>query len=172
MADLVPVDRLEVQILVDNVTDVLSSVPAYAESETTYLLRTGKMPVVASKCLCCAAHGFSCLVTAYRGTRKHAMLFDIGPESYAFIRNCQRLGIDLGEVEGILVSHGHIDHGGAVLAAIDAIRERNGGRSVPFYAHPDMFRSRGLKLPNGAVVPLEDIPGIDALTEHGAHVSQ
>ncbi len=46
MFDFAPVDKHEVQILVDDATDVLSSVPAYAESEATYLLRTG-MPIAA-----------------------------------------------------------------------------------------------------------------------------
>jgi hypothetical protein len=31
MFNLVPVDRLEVQILIDDVSDLLSSVPAFAE---------------------------------------------------------------------------------------------------------------------------------------------
>jgi 7,8-dihydropterin-6-yl-methyl-4-(beta-D-ribofuranosyl)aminobenzene 5'-phosphate synthase len=117
-------------------------------------------------------HGFSCLVTGYRGTRKHAILFDTGPEPYAFIRNCQRLDVDLGAVEAIVLSHGHIDHGGGLLAALDAIREQNGNHSVPFYAHPDIFRTRALMMPNGTMMPIEDIPDKRALTAHGAQVSQ
>jgi len=34
------------------------------------------MPIVEAKCLCCAVHGFCCLVTAYRGSQEHAILFD------------------------------------------------------------------------------------------------
>ena len=172
MFDLAPVDKLEVQVLVDNGIDLLSSVPVYAESQATYLLRTRRMPVFAAKCLCCAAHGFSCLVIVYRGSQKHTMLFDTGPEPYAFARNCERLNADLGAIEGILLSHGHFDHAGGLLEALDAIRKQNGHDPVPFYAHPDMFRSRALMLPNGTIVPLEDIPGIDTLTEYGARVIQ
>jgi len=172
MFNLAPVDRLEVQILIDDVSDLLSSVPAFAESEFVYLIRTGRMPVVAAKCMCCAVHGFSCLVTAYRGAQKRTMLFDTGPEPYAFIRNCQRLNVDLGAVEGILLSHGHCDHAGGLLVALDAIRKQNADCSIPFYAHPDMFRSRAMAMPNGAMLPIEDIPSIETLTEHGASVYQ
>jgi 7,8-dihydropterin-6-yl-methyl-4-(beta-D-ribofuranosyl)aminobenzene 5'-phosphate synthase len=58
MFDLTPVDKLEVQILIDDVTDPLSSVPDYAESDLGYLMRKGKMPVMAAKCLCSALGGF------------------------------------------------------------------------------------------------------------------
>jgi hypothetical protein len=45
-----------------------------------------------------------------------------------------------------------------MLLALGMIRSRNGGRSVPCYTHPNMFRTRALKLPNGSVRPMEDIP--------------
>ena len=172
MFELAPIDKLEVQVLVDDVTDPHSSVPDYAESEPSYLMRTGKMPVIDPKYLCCAVHGFSCLVTAYRVAQKHTLLFDTGPEPYAFVRNCQRLDADLGSVEGIVLSHGHIDHGGGLLAALDAIGEQNGHRPVQVFVHPDMFRSHALMLPNGTMVLIEDIPHADALTAHGASVRQ
>jgi len=171
MLAVTPVDKLEVQVLVDNTTDVLSSTPDYAQSELIYLLRTGRMASMTAGGLCCAAHGFSCLTTAYRGSQKHTLLFDSGPEPYAFVRNCQRLNADLGSVEAVLLSHGHFDHAGGFLDALDHIRENNGNRSVPFYGHPDMFRSRGLMLPNKAMLPFEDIPADDALTAHGAQLA-
>jgi 7,8-dihydropterin-6-yl-methyl-4-(beta-D-ribofuranosyl)aminobenzene 5'-phosphate synthase len=59
---------------------------------------------------------------------------------------------------------------GAMLRALQLIRDRNGGRKLPYYCHPDMFRRRGFKFPNGSVLPLEDVPSIDALTDHGALV--
>jgi 7,8-dihydropterin-6-yl-methyl-4-(beta-D-ribofuranosyl)aminobenzene 5'-phosphate synthase len=126
--------------------------------------------MVAGKCLCCAAHGLSCLVTAHRGTARHTVLFDTGPEEYAFERNVTRLGADLGTVESIVLSHGHWDHAGAMLLALGMIRNRNGGRKIPYYAHPGMFHSRAVKLPNGTVRRMEDIPSVEDLTAFGAEV--
>ncbi len=91
-----------------------------------------------------------------------------GPEDYAFERNVTRLGVDLGTVESIVLSHGHWDHAGAMLLALGMIRGRNGGRDVPFYAHPGMFRTRGVRQPNGNVRQMEDVPSIADLTDFGA----
>lgn len=166
---LQPVDRVEILVLVDNATDVLSSTPSHVESEAAGLMRRG-IRMMAGKCLCCAAHGLSCLVTAHRGATSRTVLFDTGPEEYAFERNVSRLGADLGTVESIVLSHGHWDHAGAMLLALNLMRGRNGGRKIPFYAHPGMFRSRAVKLPNGNVRRMEDIPSVETLTAFGAEV--
>jgi 7,8-dihydropterin-6-yl-methyl-4-(beta-D-ribofuranosyl)aminobenzene 5'-phosphate synthase len=166
---LEPVDRLEILILVDNATDTLSSTPAFVETESARMNRRG-LRTMASKCLCCAAHGLSCLVTAHRGGKSRTVLFDTGPEEYAFERNVTRLGADLGAVDGIVLSHGHWDHAGAMLLAFGMIRGRNGGKAVPFYGHPGMFRSRGVRLANGNVRPMEDVPSVADLTTFGADV--
>jgi 7,8-dihydropterin-6-yl-methyl-4-(beta-D-ribofuranosyl)aminobenzene 5'-phosphate synthase len=169
MADLVPLDRIQVQILVDNSTDGLSTVPSHAETELASLVRRGA-PELSGDCLCCACHGFSCLVTAHRGPIRHTVLFDSGPEEYAFERNAQRLGVDLAAVEAIILSHGHFDHAGGMLRALGLIRSVNGGRSIPYYAHPGGFRRRGLRLPDGRVWPMAAIPSVEALTAQGAEV--
>ncbi len=166
---IVEVDRLDVQILVDNVTDMLSSTPAYVEHEGAGLMRRG-IRMMGGKCLCCAAHGLSCLLTAERNGVRHTLLFDTGPEEYAFERNVTRLAADIGAVESIVLSHGHWDHAGAMLLALNMIRARNGGKEIPYYAHPDMFHTRAVKMPNGGLRQMEDIPGVEALTSFGAKV--
>lgn len=166
---LLPVDSLEILVLVDNATDMLSSTPQHVEGEAAGLMRRG-LRMLASKCLCCAAHGLSCLVTARRGTSSHTVLFDTGPEDYSFERNVTRLGADLGMVGSIMLSHGHWDHAGAMLLALGMIRGRNGGRKVPYYAHPGMFRSRAVKLPDGSLRRMEDIPSVEDLMAFGAEV--
>ena len=166
---LAPVDRLEIHVLVDNATDMLSSTPPHVESEAGGMMRRG-IRLMASKCLCCAAHGLSCLITAHRGATSHTVLFDTGPEEYAFERNVTRLGADLGTVKSIVLSHGHWDHAGAMLLALNMMRNRNGGRAVPCYTHPGMFHSRGVKQPNGTVRRMEDIPSVEDLTTFGAEV--
>lgn len=54
-------------------------------------------------------HGLS----LYIETAKHKILFDSG-QSPAFAENAARLGIDLGEVDLAILSHGHYDHGGGL----------------------------------------------------------
>lgn len=163
------VDKLEVLILVDNATDMLSSTPADVEHEGAGLMRRG-IRMMGGKCLCCAAHGLSCLLTAERNGVRHTLLFDTGPEEYAFERNVTRLAADIGAVESIVLSHGHWDHAGAVLLALNMIRGRNGGKEIPYYAHPDMFYTRAIKTPDGGYRQMEDIPSVEDLTSFGAKV--
>ncbi|HVB80310.1 MAG TPA: MBL fold metallo-hydrolase [Candidatus Binataceae bacterium] len=169
MASLAPIDKVEVHVLVDNATDSLSTIPKHAESEFAYLERNGMRELSGDR-LCHACHGLSLLITATRGTARHTLLFDTGPEESAFVQNCERLGADLGAVESIVLSHGHWDHAGGMLRALTLVRDRNGGQTIPYYAHPGMFRSRARRLPSGDFLPTKDVPGIEALTAHGAQV--
>jgi 7,8-dihydropterin-6-yl-methyl-4-(beta-D-ribofuranosyl)aminobenzene 5'-phosphate synthase len=161
------VDRLEVRVLVDNSVDMLSTPGPAAEPELAGLVRRG-MRLIAGRCLCCGAHGFACTVTSQRGAEKRTVLFDTGPDPLVLLGNAAKLGIDWGEIDAIVLSHGHFDHTGAVLAALDAIRNRKGGAKVPVYLHPDMFGRRGQALPDGTIVVLEDVPPPDLLREAGA----
>lgn len=171
MTILAPVDSVDIQILVDNITDSLSSVPSFVETELAGLgRRRGAAWVMGGGCLCCAAHGLSCLLTLRRGDEVHTVLFDTGPEDRTFEQNVSRLGVDLGPVEAMVLSHGHWDHAGAMLRALQLVRDRNGGREVPCYMHPDMFRSRAAKMPDGSMRLMEDVPSEAALTAQGGRV--
>jgi len=121
MSGIEAADKVEIEILVDNATDMLSSNLPFVESEAANLTRRG-FKLNAYKCLCCAVHGLSCLVTVHRGDVRRTVLFDTGPEDYAFERNVTRLGVDLGAIESIVLSHGHADHAGAMLLALGMIR--------------------------------------------------
>jgi 7,8-dihydropterin-6-yl-methyl-4-(beta-D-ribofuranosyl)aminobenzene 5'-phosphate synthase len=98
------------------------------------------------------------------------VLFDTGPEDRTFEQNVSRLGIDLGPVESMVLSHGHWDHAGAMLRALQLMRDRNGGRDVACYTHPDMFRSRAIKLADDSFRPMEDVPSVAALQANGGRV--
>jgi 7,8-dihydropterin-6-yl-methyl-4-(beta-D-ribofuranosyl)aminobenzene 5'-phosphate synthase len=170
MLDLQEVDSVEVHVLVDNVTDNLSSVPVFVETEIAALdRRRHHAYAIAGSCLCCAAHGLSCLITTVQGATRRTLLFDTGPEDRVFEQNVSRLAADLSTVEAIVLSHGHWDHGGAMLRALQLIRDHNGGTTVPCYVHPDMFRQRASKLGNGTMRLMENVPSIEALEAHGAH---
>lgn len=56
-------------------------------------------------------HGLS----IYIETLKHKILMDTGA-SEKTIRNAQRLGVDLSQVDTAVLSHGHYDHSGGMLA--------------------------------------------------------
>ena len=157
MPDLQPVDRLEVQVLVDNVTDTLSSTPSFVTREAITLQRQG-MRITSGAAMCCANHGFSLVITAHTAHGPRTLLFDGGPVDYAVERNGVRLGINFGTVEAVMLSHGHWDHAGGIPRAISLIVQANGGRTVPLYLHPGMFRPRGQRQPDGGVLPMDPIP--------------
>lgn len=56
-----------------------------------------------------AMHGLS----LYIETQKHKILFDLGPDGTLF-ENAAKKGIRLKEVDTVVISHGHMDHGGAL----------------------------------------------------------
>lgn len=161
-----PVDTLEITILVDNATDSLSSNPAFVETEFAFLRRHG-MKWLSGKCLCCAAHGLSCLITAKTGDRSRTLLFDTGPDDWVFERNATRLSADLGAVEALVLSHGHWDHGGAMPRALQMITQSNGGRPVPVYLHPEMFALRAVRMKDGGLFPMEKVPAVEVLEGNG-----
>ena len=164
------VDRLEVQVLVDNVTDNLSTLPKGITHEWAYLIGGGHLSEISGEHICCACHGLSLIVTAKTDDAEHTVLFDGGPEGYAVIRNGARLHVDFGSIDAIMLSHGHWDHAGGLLAALDLIRKNNGGEEVPFYAHPEMFRKRGVQRPGGMLLPYKKIPDPLTLIKNGAGV--
>jgi 7,8-dihydropterin-6-yl-methyl-4-(beta-D-ribofuranosyl)aminobenzene 5'-phosphate synthase len=161
------VDRLEVQVLVDNVTDSLSSTPPFVTREWPALVRKG-MRRVAGANLCCANHGLSLVIRAVAGQREHVVLFDAGPVDYAVEHNGTRLGVDFGAIEAVVLSHGHWDHGGGLLKAVELMRAAAPERSAPVYLHPGMFAERGQRQPDGGVLPSGLLPTPADLESAGA----
>lgn len=51
----------------------------------------------------------------YIQTEKHKLLFDLGQDDL-FAENARKLDIDLSEIDTVIISHGHKDHGGALKA--------------------------------------------------------
>lgn len=167
MTALQQVDRLEIQVLVDNVTDSLSSTPAFVTREWVTLRRQG-MRITAGGSLCCANHGLALVITAHGPAGARTLLFDGGPVDYAVERNGVRLGIDFGAIGAVMLSHGHWDHAGGIPRALGMIGQANGGHAVPLYLHPGMFHPRGALQSDGGVLPMDPIPTPAAWTLLGA----
>jgi 7,8-dihydropterin-6-yl-methyl-4-(beta-D-ribofuranosyl)aminobenzene 5'-phosphate synthase len=164
---LQPVDRLEIQVLVDNVTDSLSRVPPFVTREWNMLRRFG-LTRTSGGALCCANHGLSLVLTLHRGTVRHRFLFDGGPDPYAIARNGPKLGVPFGEIEAAMLSHGHWDHAGGIPKALEFITAANGNRAVPLHLHPGMFRERGSRQPDGGVFPMDRVPQPEEWAAMGA----
>jgi 7,8-dihydropterin-6-yl-methyl-4-(beta-D-ribofuranosyl)aminobenzene 5'-phosphate synthase len=164
-----PIDRLEVRVLVDNVTDSLSSNPGFVQAEWA-AVRAAGMTEISGECLCCANHGLSLVVTVEAAGRRRSLLFDGGPEGYAVQRNGFRLGLDFGAIEAAVLSHGHWDHAGGLPMALSLMRQANPGRTPDVYVHPDTFRQRGSQGAAGEVLPHKAIPSAAELEAIGARV--
>jgi 7,8-dihydropterin-6-yl-methyl-4-(beta-D-ribofuranosyl)aminobenzene 5'-phosphate synthase len=164
-----PVDRLVVDIVIDNLTDSYSSKPSHTSPEFNNIMAAGAKEI-SGLTLCCAQLGLALVLTAYVGDHRHTLLFDAGPEGALFLRNCRNLRISLADVEAIAISHGHWDHMGALLEALDAITQHNKGRQLPCYVNPGMFRERAATLTSGEIAPFQRVPAPEELVAHGAQV--
>lgn len=73
-------------------------------------------------------HGLS----LYLETGNRRILFDAG-QTGAFADNAEKMGIALDQVDTVILSHGHYDHGGGLLRFLEL------NRSAPIYASPRCF---------------------------------
>jgi 7,8-dihydropterin-6-yl-methyl-4-(beta-D-ribofuranosyl)aminobenzene 5'-phosphate synthase len=170
MPDLMIADRLDVLVLVDNVTDSLSTNPTNVIPEWSGLLAAGRLQMMSGRNICCAHHGLSLLITAHIGSERRSLLFDTGPEGATFLRNAAILGVDLSTIDAVVLSHGHWDHAGGLPAAIETIAKRRTEKGVDCFVHPGMFAQRGSQRPNGEFYLHEPVPDPKALTKAGANV--
>jgi 7,8-dihydropterin-6-yl-methyl-4-(beta-D-ribofuranosyl)aminobenzene 5'-phosphate synthase len=164
---LQPIDFLSVDVLSDDVSDAYVSKTLFAVSEFSNVIRAGAK-TISGQTLLCANLGYGLRLVSQAGGARHSLLFDTGTEGTIFIRNCANLGIPLGEVESIAVTHGHWDHMGALPDAIDAIVHQ-GGR-VTVHVNPGMFNERAVRLKSGMIVPVANVPLPAELEKHGATV--
>lgn len=168
--EFLAVDKLEILVLVDNVTDSLSTNANNVQSEWASLLAQGRLQFLSGRATCCAHHGLSLLISVSIGEAKHVLLFDTGPEGATFIRNAGILGVDFSTIEAVVLSHGHWDHAGGLVPAIETISKMRANKRVDCFVHPGMFAERATKRPNGELLKFEPIPNPDLLASAGANV--
>jgi 7,8-dihydropterin-6-yl-methyl-4-(beta-D-ribofuranosyl)aminobenzene 5'-phosphate synthase len=130
--NLQEVDKLEVTVLIDNYTDALLM-------QSTDMV---KRPMTRPLNFLLAEHGLSCLLKVYKGAEEHVVLMDAGVSSTCFFHNARVLNVDLSQVEAVVLSHGHLDHFGALVEFLN-----NAAKGIPVVLHPDAFLQRGLNNP-------------------------
>ena len=162
-----PVDSLTVEVLTDDVSDPYVSKTLFAVSEFANIVRAGAT-TISGEALLCGNLGYGLRLVSQIGGVRHTLLIDTGPEGAIFIRNCANLGIPMGEIECIAVSHGHWDHMAGLPAALGAIVGQGG--KVTVHVNPGMFNERGVRLTSGAVIPVANVPSPAELERRGATV--
>jgi 7,8-dihydropterin-6-yl-methyl-4-(beta-D-ribofuranosyl)aminobenzene 5'-phosphate synthase len=138
---LAEVDGLEIISLVDNSVDFLSTIDrkevqsfrqwSKKRHSEEWAGKHSELPV--------AEHGFSVLIRVLCGKKSISILFDAGISAGGVDENAKRMGLELGEVEYVVLSHGHYDHFGGLLSALKAINKPY----LPLIIHEDMFKTRG-----------------------------
>jgi 7,8-dihydropterin-6-yl-methyl-4-(beta-D-ribofuranosyl)aminobenzene 5'-phosphate synthase len=133
-------DRVEITTLIDNYVDVL--LPSTDIIQRPPLAKDGKVQPDTFL----AEHGLSLLVAVSNGGKKHTILLDTGYTKVGVLHNVERLGINIDEIETIVISHGHMDHTGS----LDGILEMIPG-TIPLILHPGVFQyPRYTRQPDGA----------------------
>ena len=144
MQELRILDRLEVIAVVDN------SLAVWTDPDRDDVQRFSKW-VDADKAdddkMIVAGGGLCLLLRATEGDETRTILYDAAEGEFSLANNVASLGIDLSEVDEIVMSHGHPDHFGGLVWAL----KRIGRKDTPVYTHPQMFLKRGwlVKKPEG-----------------------
>jgi len=109
-----------------------------------------------------AEHGFSALINISKSEQSNTyenynkkLLFDTGVSENGVIHNADIFGIDLGKIDGIILSHGHFDHFAGlvnILKRMSSSPRQTSNHSVDIFTHPDAFLRRWEIFPDGKKV--------------------
>ncbi|MDW0227996.1 MAG: MBL fold metallo-hydrolase, partial [Nitrososphaeraceae archaeon] len=135
------IESAKITILVDNITDRLLPSSSIVKRPPMISNQTiSKSPI--------AEHGFSALLEiSYvyeNATKTNKILFDTGVSKEGIVNNSDVLGINLKDIETIVLSHGHFDHISGLISTLGRLK-----KSVEIIAHPEAFLRRWLVYPNG-----------------------
>lgn len=142
---LEPVDEVVVTTLVDNVYDglLMDSPGVRRAAFGVGVSAAGQFEDGSTTVGLMAEHGFSALVEVRRGTTTTRLLFDTGLSPEAMVTNAERLGVDVRDVQAVVLSHGHFDHAGGLAGLIG----RRSVSSLPMVLHPEAWTRRRLAIP-------------------------
>lgn len=140
-ANLVPVDAVDVTILVDNYSDILLPSGAVAQRPALVWNWSEREQLRAE-------HGFSLLLTVQRDGHSASILYDAGLGRDTVLHNMDVLEIRPGDLRAVALSHGHADHHGGLEGILRRIGRR-GRRGMPLVLHPDVWRDRKIVFPTG-----------------------
>ena len=156
------VDDVEIISLADNTVDFLSTIEKEEVHEVREWVknRMGEEWVKKHFRLPFAEHGFSMLIKIFFGDSFHTILFDTGISREGVMTNARGMGLNLGEVECIVLSHGHYDHFGGLVDILKVIDKEK----LPIIVHENMFKIRGVVNPDGTIRRYPKFPSEDQVS--------
>jgi len=116
-----------------------------------------------------AESGLSMLVECWSESGvKTSILMDTGRAPKVFENNLEQLKLDFGEVNSLVISHGHHDHTGANTQVLDRI-----GHSTTVITHPDTFLQRFMLMKTGRLrnIGVNPSQSLVELEKHGGNVA-
>jgi len=147
---LTPVERVEVLTVIDNVADALLTNTEVAKRLGVASREMDTLPQVEAPLLEAgraadvplAEHGLSFLVSVTNGDARRSVLFDTGSTVDRLAHNLRVLGVNPGEIEAIVLSHGHFDHTTGLNGLAKELQPL-----PPLVVHPDFWLRRRIALP-------------------------
>jgi 7,8-dihydropterin-6-yl-methyl-4-(beta-D-ribofuranosyl)aminobenzene 5'-phosphate synthase len=159
-------DKVEIVNLVDNYSDFFLS-----DSDIVKRLRVLPPNGPLSE------PGLSYLVKVYSDSETHTLLFDTGISGTCLLHNAQtfassmavlmgQVGADFKDIEAVVLSHGHFDHFGGLLAFLNQAK-----KEIPVFLQADAFVPRRFQVNPQIRI---DMPGMDeiVLTKAGAKLEK
>jgi 7,8-dihydropterin-6-yl-methyl-4-(beta-D-ribofuranosyl)aminobenzene 5'-phosphate synthase len=156
------VDAVEVLTLQDNYIDIA----AYDGNDIVKRALSHQDREIKNSIL--AEHGFSAALNVGKDDTSRCILFDFGFSEHGAASNADALGVDLGSVEAMVLSHGHMDHFGGLVS----LARRVGKSGMELVLHPAALRkARHIKSKEGSILNLPALT-TERLEEAGVCVAE
>lgn len=124
-------EKVEILTLLDNYIDMT------ATDNSEIIHRAGSRVKGEIRKSILAEHGFSAVIRTTAEGRTRMMLFDFGFSEIGAAYNARQLGVPMGEIEAIALSHGHSDHMGGFRELVGMI----GRPGIELVVHPGVFKA-------------------------------
>jgi 7,8-dihydropterin-6-yl-methyl-4-(beta-D-ribofuranosyl)aminobenzene 5'-phosphate synthase len=88
--------------------------------------------------------------THCKSIKANKFLFDTGVSKDGIVHNSDVIGVNLTDIETIILSHGHFDHISGLISTLKRIE-----KPIEIIVHPEAFLRRWLIFPNGNKARME-----------------
>jgi len=98
-------------------------------------------------------HGLAMLITVEKDQGKQLIMMDTGGLAGTVLHNTKQFGIDLNEVDKLILTHGHFDHFGGLNDVVPKLKQ-----GCEFYLSPKAYlQSYSAVTNSGEVIPAENL---------------